>query len=251
MELWHIPVLFLLGLVSSGINAVAGGGSLVSFPGLHLWLGIPSIPANATNGAGHLLGSAAGGLGFRSEFAKVKQHFFLLLAPTIVGSLIGAWLLLISTEKTFKQIIPWLILFAAILLLLQPRVKRMLVGEHKPKFSRGFAVCVQLFVAIYGGYFGAGMGIMMLASFALSLDATTHELNAIKNWLALIINVACTSVFVFKHLVLLPQAGVMAIGGILGGYLTARWSLSLDPEKLRIAIALYGICMALYFFVTA
>ncbi len=235
-----------VGAVAAGINAVAGGGSLVSFPTFTLALGLSEKIANATNSVGLWPGSLAGGLGGSGLIEKTKHYLKLLVIPTVLGSLTGAGLLLTTSNLTFKRVVPVLILFAAVLLLVQPKVKA-LVNRHLQVVPAWAAVLLQFFVAVYGGYFGAGMGIMMLASFALYMEGTMHELNAIKNWMGLIINFVCSLVFYAKGVVELVPALCLTAGALVGGFSAARFSQRLNPDVLRVAIASYGIIMAGYF----
>lgn len=236
-----------VGALASAINAVAGGGSLVSFPYI-VGLGIPDIPANATNSVGLWPGSLTGGLGFLRRFGATRKYLPAMIPPTVVGSVLGAVLLLNTSARSFRQAIPFLILLAAVLLLLQPRVKALVGKRALPAWA---APLLQLLVALYGGFFGAGMGIMMLACFALTMEGDLHELNAVKNWLSLVINFVCSAVFLWKGLVLPLEGGLLVAGGLVGGYLAARVSQRFDPSRLRTAIAVYGLGMALWFFYRA
>ena len=241
-------LLFVTGSVASGINSVAGGGSLVSFPFLTLGLQIPDRIANATNAVGLFPGSFAGGIGFNNQFEKTRHAFKLLVVPTALGSIIGALLLLNTKDSVFKAVVPFLILFAALLLWFQPKIKLWMQESNRLKISPAFGVVMQLLVATYGGYFGAGMGIMMLATFALYIEGTTHELNAVKNWLGTIINIACSAVFLSKGLVNVGVAVPLALGGFCGGFLAAKLSLKVNPDLMRKSISIYGFVMTIYYF---
>jgi uncharacterized membrane protein YfcA len=232
--------------VASGINAVAGGGTLLSFPVLQLRIGLESRVANATNSVALWPGSLSGAFGFRNVLEKTQHHLKTLLAPTFLGSIAGAELLVHTDKSVFDRVIPWLILMAALLLLLQPKVKALVQRGNRTPHPFA-AMILQFFVAVYGGYFGAGMGIMMLAAFALYMEGTIHELNAVKNWLGLVINFTCSWVFIFQGLIEPKVAVILGLGSILGGFLAAKWSQKLNPDKLRTAIAVYGICMAAYY----
>ena len=236
--------LVLVGALASAINAVAGGGSLVSFPYL-VGLGVPDIPANATNSVGLWPGSLAGGVGFLKRFGATKKYLPAMIPPTVLGSVLGAILLLHTPDRAFRRAIPFLILLAAVLLLLQPRVKALVGKRSLPAWA---APLLQLLVALYGGFFGAGMGIMMLACFALTMEGDLHELNAVKNWLSLVINFVCSGVFVLKGLVLPLEGGLLVLGGLIGGYVAAHVSQRFNPNRLRTVIAVYGVGMAAYFF---
>lgn len=240
-----------MGALASGINAVAGGGSLVSFPfltipfqisGLRISVGLSERVANATNSVGLFPGSLSGALAFRNLLGHSGRHLRTLFLPTVAGSLAGAWLLLSTSNASFRKIIPVLVLVAALLLFLQPTIRSMVgKGRKVPAWS---ALSLQFLVSVYGGYFGAGMGIMMLACFALYIDGNIHELNAVKNWLSLLINFACSIVFVVKGLVVFPVAGCIIIGAVIGGFAAAHISQRFDPDKLRVVIASYGLVMA-------
>lgn len=192
-------------------------------------------------------GSLASGLGSFNNLGPTGKHLRTLVIPTILGSVVGAWLLLRTSDRTFAHLIPFLILIASVTLGLQPLVKKLL-GTGQTTLPLFVTLILQFLVSVYGGYFGAGMGIMMLALFAFFMEGTIHELNAIKNWLGTIINLSCSTIFILKGMVLLTPALVLVAGGIVGGYVAARWSQKLDPNHLRIAIVVYGVSMAVYFF---
>ena len=234
----------LVGAVASGINAVAGGGSLVSFPYL-VGIGIPSIPANATNAVGLWPGSLAGGLGFLGKLGRTRKYLPVLVPPTVIGAVLGAVLLLHTSKTAFERAIPFLILLSAVLLLLSPRVKTLVGKRALPAWT---GPVLQFGLAIYGGFFGAGIGIMMLALFAVTMEGDIHELNAVKNPLALVVNVVCSAVFLLKGLILPLEGGLLMLGALLGGYGSARLSQRFDPAKLRTLIAVYGFGMAAWFF---
>lgn len=235
-------VLVLIGAIASAINAVAGGGTLVSFPILTLSFHIRSIEANATNSVGLWPGSLAGALGFRNLFKQTERQLKILILPTLLGSVLGATLLILTTERTFDVIIPGLILLATAVLAFQPKIRQWVGSEHG-KLPIWFGILLQFLVSVYGGYFGAGMGIMMLATMALTIDANVHELNSLKNWLAVVINLSATTIFFWKGLVL-PLTAVALVGGaLIGGYFAAKISQRFNPDKLRWAIVAYGVIM--------
>ena len=237
-------LLFVVGAVASGINSVAGGGSLISFPSL-IGMGLLPRIANATNSVGLFPGSLAGAWGFRNLFEKTGHHLKLLLAPTLIGSIIGAWLLLVTKDSVFKMVIPGLTLLASVLLLLQPKVKQ-LVGQGKT-LPPAAGVFLQFLVSVYGGYFGAGMGIMMLACFALYMEGNMSELNAVKNWLSLLVNFSCSIVFFYERMVDLRPALWIVSGALIGGFVAARVSQRFNSERLRLGIGVYGLLMTGYF----
>lgn len=244
-DLLALAVLFVVGAVASAINAVAGGGSFLSFPVL-MAFGIPSVTANATNAAALWPGSLGSAFGFLNLLPRAGHHLKLLALPTLVGSVLGAWLLLALGEKVFDVAVPFLIFFAATILAFQDRIKAAVARKHGalPPVA---GVLMQFLVSVYGGYFGAGMGFLMLASYALYIEGNLHELNAMKVWLGLAINLAAGVLFVAKGQVL-PVAGVAtALGAIAGGYYAAKLSQRLDAAKLRRWVAGYGFATAAYF----
>ncbi|HVT11910.1 MAG TPA: sulfite exporter TauE/SafE family protein [Fimbriimonadaceae bacterium] len=235
-----------VGAVASGLNAVAGGGSLISFPTLTVVVGLPEKIANATNSVGLWPGSLSGGIGFKNLFEKTSRYLAKLFIPTLLGSLCGALLLLNTSNKVFKEVIPGLILLASCLLLFQPKVKELVQKRHA-KLPEPYGWVLQFLVSTYGGYFGAGMGIMMLAAFALYMEGTIHELNAVKNWLGLIINFSCSAVFISRGLVEPWPAVWIVVGALIGGFVAAKVSQRFNPDKLRVAIAIYGFAMTAFF----
>lgn len=239
-------VLVLVGAVASGINAVAGGGTLISFPILTIPFAIASKVANATNSVGLWPGSLSGAFGFLNLFKQTEKQLKLLALPTLFGSILGAVLLILTQQRTFDEIIPALILLATAILAFQPKVRKWVGSDHR-KLPVWIGILLQFLVSVYGGYFGAGMGIMMLATMALTIDGTVHELNSLKNWLAVIINVACTTLFLIKGLVLLRPAIAIIIGALIGGYAAAKLSQRFNPDKLRWAIVAYGVIMTCVF----
>lgn len=239
-------LLILIGAVASGINSVAGGGSLISFPFLNLGLGVPAKFANATNAVGLWPGSLAGAVGFRELLPKTGRHMRTLAVPTLLGSIGGAILLIWTRQKIFETVVPFLLLLATLILAFQPRIKKWAL-RHRHAISAPSGIALQFLVSVYGGYFGAGMGIMMLACFALYMDGSIHELNAVKAWLALVINLVASIVFLTQGLLLAWPALYLAIGSLIGGFWAAKLSLRVDPEPLRKAIAAYGFVATAYF----
>lgn len=238
-------IFVVAGAVASGINSVAGGGSLVSFPVL-IAMGVPSLPANATNSVALWPGSLAGAMGFRNLLPKTGHHLRTLAVPTFLGALLGAYLLVNTGQRAFDLAVPILILGATLLLAFQKRIKGWATRTalHIP-VAGGMAI--QFLVAVYGGYFGAGMGIMMLAAFSLFMDGTIHELNAVKTWLGLFINFAASVLLLQQGLVVLEPALALTVGSIAGGYYAAKFSQKVDAERLRVWIAAYGFVMSAVF----
>jgi uncharacterized membrane protein YfcA len=239
-------VFALIGAAASAINSVAGGGSLITFPVLTIGYQIDLKVANATNSVGLWPGSLSGAVGFWNLLPKTAHYLKTLWAPTTIGSIAGAWLLVSTSKALFESVVPLLLLFAALLLAFQPHVKSW-AQRRQARVSHSWAILLQFLVSVYGGYFGAGMGIMMLAVFTLYMEGNIHEINAVKAWLGLIINFVASILFVFKGIVLLCPALALTMGSLIGGYYAAKYSQGVDPEKLRISIAAYGLLTAAYF----
>ena len=225
MSLTSGLVIFGAGLVAGLINSVAGGGTLLSFPTL-VWLGRDPIVANVTNAVALWPGSLASMIGFRRELRGGRRLLLLLAAPSVLGALAGAILLLHTPSRTFAMIVPYLVLFATLLFAAQGPIVRYL--RHRPHWRSAAdesartwsvgAVVFQFFVALYGGYFGAGIGIVMLAALGLLGLTDIHHMNGLKNALALCINAVAAVYFALWGDVAWSDALLMAAGAIVGGY---------------------------------
>lgn len=236
---------FLAGMAASAINAFAGGGSLISFPTL-VGLGLGDRVANATNGIALWPGSASSALAYRKHIERTKVWLWRMMPSTVAGSITGA-LLLVASGKAFKVVVPFLILLATVLLAYQGKIKEA-AKEGRFKTSALGAVVIQFLVAVYGGYFGAGMGIMMLGVMSLVMDADLHEMNAVKNWLAVVINAGSSIILLSNGLVSLwPALAVMA-GALIGGYASGHWTQKVDSELLRKVVVVYGFGMSAWYF---
>lgn len=240
-----LAALALAGAVASGINAVAGGGSLLSFPTL-VAFGVPPLEANATNALAMWPGSVAGGLGFWNQLEKSKRALYFMAVPSAIGAAAGAALLTVTPERAFKMVVPVLVLAATALLALQPRIRAWSRKDHA-KLPAWLSVVLQLAISVYGGYFGAGMGILMLAVLGLFIDGTIHELNAVKAWLGLLINLVASVFFLGKGLIVVWPGLALMAGAIAGGYFAARLSQRVDAEKLRRGIVALGFAMTAWF----
>ncbi len=227
------------------MNSVAGGGSFLSFPAL-LFAGVPAIAANATNNAAMWVGTLGSARGYREEVAEHKHLLLPVLCVSVAGSLIGACLLLATPQAVFVRLIPWLLLFATIVFAASPLLTRRAIAapRHAP-----WQLAVQFFVAIYGGYFGAGMGILMLAVLAFSGLPSFNAQNAIKNVLSAAINGVALIPFVVARVVDWRFAVPMAIVALLGGYLGARIFRRVPQPIARAIVVLVGIAMTIVFFV--
>jgi uncharacterized membrane protein YfcA len=238
-------ILFLAGLVSGIVNAIAGGGTFLTFGAMTL-AGLPPISANATSSIVQFPGYITSAFAYRREIAHEWGAILVLSVISFIGSLGGALLLLSLTNPSFKQLVPWLLLAATALFAAGPRLRPKTSGEHPPNSPTG--ILTQLATSIYGGFFGAGMGIMMLASLGLATGGEYHRLNAIKNFLSIVIAAVAIAVFTvggaidwLYGLIMLPGAG---LGGYLGVYVAKR----VPQALLRYAVIAVGLFLAGYYF---
>lgn len=237
--------LALVGAVASAINAVAGGGSLLTFPSL-VGFGASPLLANATSSAALWPGSLASAVGYWPLLRERRRELAGFLAPTAVGAGVGAWLLVNTPERAFKIVVPGLVFGATLLLAFQPRIKAWIAARRRRlPLAAGYAL--QLAVSVYGGYFGAGMGILMLAIMSLVIEGTLHEMNAMKTCLGVLINLLASAMFVARGLVLVAPALALMVGAIAGGYVAARLSQRAPAEALRKLIVALGLLLTAWF----
>lgn len=238
------------GVIAGAMNAVAGGGTLLTFPTL-IWTGLSPIHANATNTVALVPGALAGAWGYRRELQSAETKRYVLLIPSLMGGLIGGILLRYTPPATFAALVPALILFAVILFALQEPIQRRLRGAQastEPVTTSRWLIAasvLQFLTGVYGGYFGAGMGIMMLATLGLLGFANIHQMNGLKNLLGMTINLTAAMYFIFAGLVHWPEALVMAVGAIVGGYGGAGLARKLGAKFVRVAVIVIGVGMAL------
>jgi uncharacterized membrane protein YfcA len=237
------------GLGAGFVNGAAGGGSLVSYP-LLLATGLPARTANVTNTVGILTGYVGGAIGFRDHLRSQRQRLRELTPIAVAGGVAGAVLLLVTSESAFKAIVPVLILGACLLFALQPIVRRGLVerrthraGEPRASTRRlGVLALASVFAAaVYGGYFGAGIGVILLAILGIVLDEPLPSVNGLRGVLSLVVNVVAALVFAFGADVDWPVAAVLSATCLVGGYAGARVSLRLPDHVLRVVVITFGL----------
>ncbi len=239
-------VIFAAAVLAGAVNAVAGGGSLISFPAL-VWFGLPSIVANATNTVALWPGSFGSMWGYRRELASTDRQMYLLVVPSFVGGLAGALLLRLTPTETFDRLVPLLVLFATCLFMAQEPLQRAL--GHNPHAARSrrwiwAAALFQLLVGIYGGYFGAGIGILMLAALSILGSDDIHQMNGFKNLLAMCVNGIAAAYFIAMHMVSWREALIMAVGSIVGGVAGARVARRMSRRAVRRTVIVIGLSMA-------
>ena len=243
----------ILGLLASGIgagaiNAVAGGGTLLTFPTL-LFFGTPSVVANATSTLALVFGTAGGTFGYRQHLSAIAPWLRRFLPVSLLGGLIGSALLTHTSDKSFSKLVPFLILFATVLFLAQGIFRRFAGahlddGTHPAHRRIWVAIFFQFLVAIYGGYFGAGIGILMLASLGFIGLHDIHEMNTLKTLLGSLLNLVAAVWFVCAGLIDWPRAGVMTVGALAGYFLGSHFSQRIPQPRVRQLITLMGFVIS-------
>jgi uncharacterized membrane protein YfcA len=255
-NLTNAVLLFFAAVLGGALNAVAGGGSFIAFPAL-LFTGVPAIPANATNAVALWTGLTFSGGAFRHHLKVSRAVLISLMSVSVAGGVVGAVLLLRTPAHTFLRILPWLMLSATLLFIFGGKLTRTSatpvshdLRTHDPSAQAIIAASFfQLLVAVYGGYFGGGMGFVVLAMLTAFGMADIHEMNALKTVLSSATNGLAVVVFIVKHAVYWPQALVMIFGAALGGYFGAHYSLRLPQVWVRWFVIAVGTGMTAYFFV--
>jgi uncharacterized protein len=240
-------LVFLAALIGGAVNSIAGGGTLITFPAI-VWLGVPPISANATSTVALWPGSFGSMWAYRDELRGARTWLTWFTVPSIAGSVVGAQLLLHTAPDRFDAIVPFLVLGATLLFLLQQPLSRRLVRrtpeeqDGRPVLPRPswWLIAGQFAVAVYGGYFGAGIGILMLAALAAIGLTNIHRMNGLKNWGAMCINAIAAITFVLSGIVTWPVAIAMAAGGLAGGYGGARLALRVGQRWVRRSVIAIG-----------
>jgi uncharacterized membrane protein YfcA len=256
----RLTLVLLAAVVGGGVNAIAGGGTLLTFPAL-VGLGIPALVANATSTVALWPGAAASMWGYRDLLTGMQTWVRRLAIPSLLGGLLGAGLLLATPASRFDAIVPWLVLGATVLFTLQKPLadwlRRRAERRGLPEVADDHAfdrmvhpsarlLAYQFAVAIYGGYFGAGMGILMLAALGFMGFRNIHRMNGLKNWGGLCANAVAACTFAVSGLVSWPVAGAMAAGAALGGYGGSRLAQRVPQSRVRQAIVAIGLVSSLW-----
>ncbi len=249
----HLAALFAAGLAAGAVNSIAGGGSLLTFPTL-LALGVGPLAANATNTVALVPGSAAAFWKYRDTLAEARPLVLAMALPSAAGGVLGAWLVLRAGDATFARLVPWLILGATALFAAQgPIAKRMAAGAPEGAAPRRLPLpalaLFQVAVATYGGFFGAGIGILMLAALGFAGVRDLHRANGLKNLAAVCINGVAAATFVRAGDVDWLPAGVIAVGAIAGGFVGATAARRVEQRHVRRAILAIGFGIAALMFV--
>jgi uncharacterized membrane protein YfcA len=250
-----LTLIFAASVLGGGINAIAGGGTLLTFPSL-IGIGVPPIVANATSTVALWPGALSSMWGYRDTLRGTGRWVVQLALPSIVGGLAGALLLLHTDPERFNRIVPWLVLGATALFLLQRPLVRWIwrapaasgtgTEDDGAQLPSLILIGYQLLVSVYGGYFGAGVGILNLAALGFMGFTNIHRMNGLKNWCGVCINAVAAVTFIASGVVNWPVAATMAIGSIAGGYATSRIAQRVPQTWVRQAIVLIGLASGIW-----
>ncbi|MFD1546450.1 sulfite exporter TauE/SafE family protein [Nonomuraea guangzhouensis] len=242
IELSEIAFLAGAGLLAGAVNALAGGGTLVSFPAL-LALGYPSITASVTNAVALWPGYLGGVLGYRAELRGQRRRATVLSATAVLGAIAGSSLLLLTPGRLFDSLVPWLVAFASLALLAQPWLRKRFEGDGRQGTSRLIYVGVFL-GGCYGAYFNGGMGVLLLAVLALFLHDNLHRVNAVRATLSLVISTVSVVAFSLFGPVRWEAVAVVAPASLAGGFLGTRVARLMPPAVLRGVVVVFGLGVA-------
>ena len=249
MSVTHLMLAGLAAIGAGFVNALAGGGTLLSFPVLTA-IGVPALAANITNAVAMCPGYLGATLAQRQDLRGQRSRLWLMLPAGAIGGLAGGVLLLNTGERAFRSAVPFLILFASALLAVQDPVRAWLTRRAASRSpSEAIAAGPVGIAAIYGGYFGAGLSVIVLAFLGLLIDDSLTRLNALKQAIALSVSIAAALLFVFSGHVIWPAALVMAAGALVGGAIGGRFAGSIGPAALRLTVVIIGVLVGVAYFV--
>jgi uncharacterized protein len=240
LNLVDAAALVAVGLVAGVVNAIVGSGSLLTFPTL-LAIGYPPVVANVTNTVGLVLGNISGVVGYRRELAGQRARILQLAGFAVAGALLGAVLLLALPQSVFRRVVPVLILIAVVLVIVQPWLSAYM-ARHREKPGSSWALRGAVTAtSVYGGYFGAAMGVIYIAILSIFIEDDLQRMNALKNVISSIVNGVAAVVFVFFAHVEWPAVALLAASGVVGGQLGAVIGRRLPDGVLRVAIVIAGL----------
>ncbi len=252
MSVYNEILIFLAALAAGFINAMAGGGTLVSFPML-LAVGISPVVANVTNTVALLPGTIGGMWAQRNDFVSQRKRLFKLLPVAIIGGVAGGLIILNTSEDAFRSLIPYLILMATLLLAMQLRIKNWIIrrmgDSHSENHNPAIMMGMVFSASVYGGYFGAGLGVILMAVLGLVTDENMTRLNFLKQALGFVINLAAAIYFAFSGKVDWWVAFIMIFGSLIGGWIGGKLAGTMKPEILRWIVVAAGLIAAVAFFV--
>lgn len=234
-------------LFAGAINALAGGGTLITFPVL-TFLGVPAVSASITNTVALSPGYLGGTLAQAKDLHDQKNRLWLLIPASILGGIIGGFLLLQTGDKLFNDLIPYLILLASMLLALQDLARAWLLKNNPSSHLEKMAWLPIGLASIYGGYFGAGLSVIVLSALGLTIEDSLTRLNALKQAIAFVVNTAAAIFFLFSGQVLWTVALVMAVGALIGGHLGGKLAGKIKPSTLRWVVVSIGVIVSIIYF---
>ncbi len=238
---WRLSLVFVAGIAAGVANGIAGGGTFITFPTL-LALGVPALKANLSTTVG-VVPSYLGSLRvFRTQLAPHRRLIVSLLPSCVLGAAGGATLLLVGSAATFRLVVPWLVGAGTLLFASSPLISRRLEHLDKEHASRHAAMLVGVFfVSIYGGYFGAGLGILLLAVMAVALPLDIKEIQGLRNAISLVINITAALIFIVHGHLATSDVFALLVGTLIGGYLGALLILRLSPSIIRALVIVIGV----------
>lgn len=240
----------LAALAAGAVNAIAGGGTLITFPML-TFLGVPAVTANVTNTVALCPGYFGGTIAQWNDLKTQRRRLWLVIPASVVGGILGGFLLLQTGERLFRELVPYLILLASGLLAIQDPVRAWLtrrIGEHHGARLEKVSWLPVGLASVYGGYFGAGLSVIVLSALGLTMEDTLTRLNALKQAVAFSVNVAAAIFFIFSGEVLWSAALVMAVGALIGGTLGGRLAGRIKPSTLRWTVVTIGVLISMIYF---
>ncbi|WP_341528375.1 sulfite exporter TauE/SafE family protein [Nostoc sp. UHCC 0302] len=248
----HSLILLSTAFIAGGLNAVAGGGSFITFPAL-IFTGVPPIAANATNNTAIWVAALASAGAYRKDLGIQRQVFVLLCGISLVGGIIGSVALLHTSSDVFSKLIPYLLLVATLIFTFGDALRGWLQLQNQKSSPESISLfnlaLAQFAIAIYGGFFGAGLGILMLATLSFLGIKSIHTMNAFKTFLGSCINGIAIVPFIFAGVIAWHQAILMAVAASLGGYLSAHYARKLEPQLIRKFVIVVAFSMTAYFFI--
>ncbi|MFC4784965.1 sulfite exporter TauE/SafE family protein [Nocardioides sp. GCM10023255] len=253
MSLFEMTAILLAGVAAGTINTVVGSGTLITFPTL-LAFGVPPVTANVSNTVGLVPGSVSGAVGYRRELSGQRSRVLRLSVASLLGGLAGGLLLLVLPEGAFAAIVPALILLGLVLVVFQPRISAWVARRHEaaggmPHHGAWWVWPGVLLAGVYGGYFGAAQGVLLMAILGIGLDEALQRLNAVKNVLAAVVNGVAGLLFILVADVDWPIVALIGVGSIIGGQIGATVGRRLPPLVLRSVIVVVGVAALAAFLV--
>jgi len=251
--LFKLLSLFTAGFFGGILNSIAGGGSFITFPAL-LFFGVPPISANATNTFASCAGYLSGAYAFRKDLREHKKKLPLIILISLTGGISGAWLLLQTPESTFREIIPWLLLFATLLFIFGEKINSALkqfasYHQHASIIGRLLLILLLLGICIYGGFFNAGLGIIVLSYLALAGYSNINTMNGLKLLVSSTISLIAIVLFIYSGVIAWHEGISVLLGTLVGGYVAAHVSRKLSQKHVRSFIVMVSFGITAYFFI--